>query len=423
MKKIIFDNIDEVLYKETLKNGIDVYLYPTDKTRNFYMTVSVKYGAGVKEYYLNGKKKNIIPGTAHFLEHKIMNFTNRKNMTKLMNELGLFANAYTSYELTNYNVFGSKSPIKSLKLLLDLFYNPIINDANVESEKGIIKEEYKMYDDNPNFRINRQISKNVFKNSYLNDVLVGNIDEINKITKKDLLDVYKTFYNTDNTFLIVTGNFNLEQVIEFLNDYMKTIKRSKAKNIKISHKREEAKVLVPYMELDESITIPRVTYSLKINRNNLKVKDVILKRFYLNFIFSSLFSITSDLYEKYKRENLMLSMSFSIINTEENYLMNLAISTENPDELIHNLKKDLKNPIISKEVFERKKKMFVNNLVLGFENIEDVEFLIVNNIIRVNRIINDAYKLLDNMNYKEFLKVLKSIDFNNYSILKVMPKK
>ena len=50
MEKKIFNRLDEELYIEKLDNGIDVYLYPTNKTKNFYITISVKYGANVTKY-------------------------------------------------------------------------------------------------------------------------------------------------------------------------------------------------------------------------------------------------------------------------------------------------------------------------------------------------------------------------------------
>ena len=421
MKKIIFNNLDEVIYNETFSNGINAYLYPTDKTKNFYITVSVKYGGNVKEYKVNGIKKDIIPGTAHFLEHKVMNFTNRKKASDLVNKLGLYTNAYTSFDLTNYNVFGSKDPISSLKLLLDLFYNLNVNEQNVNSEKGIISEEYKMYNDNPNFRINKQVVNNVFKNSYLKDVLVGNLEQINSITVNDLKRVYNDFYTTNNTFITVTGNFDLNEVISFLKNYMKNIKANK-KNIKIIEKSEQEEVVNKYVEIEESITISRVIYSLKIKKSNIKISNKILKRYYLNFIFSSLFSNTSDIYEKYKDNSLMYSMSYDITDAGKYYLMNLKIVTDKPDQVIKNLKKDLKNPFVDEKTFTRKKKMFLNNLILSFENIEDVEDMITNHIIRVNHLINNSYNLLKNMKYQEMKNVLKSIDFNNYSILKANVK-
>ncbi len=423
MKKIVFNNLDEYVYEEKLSNGVRVYLYPTDKTKNFYMTVSVKYGGKIKEYSVNGKKSHkIIPGTAHFLEHKVMNFTSRKTASNKINELGLYANAYTSFDITNYNMYGSKDPIASLKLLLDLFYNINITEENVKSEKGIISEEFKMYNDNPNFRINKQIVNNVFKNSYLKDILVGDLTQINKINVKELIKVYNDFYTTNNTFIIITGNFNLEETIKFLKDYMKDIKSSK-KDIKIIKQRESKEIVNKYMEIEESISIPRVIYSLKIKKNDIKISNKILKRFYLNFIFSSLFSNTSDIYENYKNKSLMYSMSYDITDAGSYYLMNLKMITDRPDELIKNIKKDLNKPFINKATFLRKKKMFLNNLILNFENIEDVEDMISNHIIRVNHIINNLYDLLKEMNYVDMKKVVNSINFDNYSILKVNVKK
>ena len=103
--------------------------------------------------------------------------------------------------------------------------------------------------------------------------------------------------------------------------------------------------------------------------------------------------------------------------------MNLKIITDKPNDLIKCLKKDLKDPYIDERTFLRKKKMFINNLILGFENIEDVEDMITNHIIRVNHIINNSSNLLKSMKYKEMQRVLKEINFNNYSILKVNIKK
>ena len=50
MKKKAFKGIDEFLYEETLDNGINVYLYNTNKTKNFYISISVKYGANITKY-------------------------------------------------------------------------------------------------------------------------------------------------------------------------------------------------------------------------------------------------------------------------------------------------------------------------------------------------------------------------------------
>lgn len=101
MEKKTFEKVDENIFYEKLNNGVDVYLYPTNKTKNFYITISVKYGANVSKYKVGNRTVNIIPGSAHFLEHKVMALSENKEISKRINELGSLANAWTSYYGTN----------------------------------------------------------------------------------------------------------------------------------------------------------------------------------------------------------------------------------------------------------------------------------------------------------------------------------
>ena len=72
MIKKTFEKVDEELFIEKLDNGITVYMYPTKKTKNFYLSISVKYDACVEKYKVLNKVYDVIPGSAHFLEHKVM---------------------------------------------------------------------------------------------------------------------------------------------------------------------------------------------------------------------------------------------------------------------------------------------------------------------------------------------------------------
>ena len=137
MIKKTFEKVDECVFYEKLSNGIDVYLYPTKKTKNFYVSISVKYGARNTKFKLKDKIVEIIPGSAHFLEHKVMALSENKEISKRINDLGSLANAWTSYYGTNYNIFGSLNLEENIRLLLDIFYNIDINDKCVEEEKGI----------------------------------------------------------------------------------------------------------------------------------------------------------------------------------------------------------------------------------------------------------------------------------------------
>ena len=133
-----FSKVDEKIYYEKLDNGLEVYLYPTNKTKNFYITISVKYGANVTKYKNEKETIEVIPGSAHFLEHKVMALSENEEISKRINDLGSLANAWTSYYGTNYNIFGSINLRENLKLLLDIFYNTNINENENISKKDRI---------------------------------------------------------------------------------------------------------------------------------------------------------------------------------------------------------------------------------------------------------------------------------------------
>src|SRR5574344_360063 len=107
MKERTFKRINEKIYEHTLDNGIKVFLYPFPKTKNFYVTISVRYGSKYHKYKKGDSVYEIIPGTAHFLEHKIMAVGENKVISDRINKLGSLSNAWTGYETTNYNIFGS----------------------------------------------------------------------------------------------------------------------------------------------------------------------------------------------------------------------------------------------------------------------------------------------------------------------------
>ena len=68
MKKIVIKKINEEIYKETLENGMDVYLYVNKNIHNNYVTFTTKYGSVYREFRdENGKEIKVPNGIAHFL--------------------------------------------------------------------------------------------------------------------------------------------------------------------------------------------------------------------------------------------------------------------------------------------------------------------------------------------------------------------
>ena len=420
MIKKTFEKVNEDLFYEKLDNGIEVFLYPTNKTKNFYISISVKYGANVTKYKKDGKLYEIIPGSAHFLEHKVMALSENKEISERINSFGSLANAWTNYRGTNYNIFGSINLIENLKLLLDIFYKTDINEKNVEEEKGIIGEEIDMYKDEIVSFMYNEIYNNLFNTSYVKNSVVGERTDIERITAKSLNRIYNDFYTSNNTFIVVTGNFDPDEVINTIKDYIGKLNLKPKEIPKRIIDKEEEYVCSDYEEIKKENDDIRVKYAIKINRKVFDIKDELLLRYYLNIILSNNFSATSKLFEKYRNEGIAISMS-SAVNIVDNYVV-LVVNAlcKNADIFIENIKKDIKKLSLNEKDFERKKKLFLKSYILDFDNIEDVEYNIVDSILINGKVDYNEYSYINNMNYKEASSILKKLYFDNYSIVRTI---
>ena len=420
MKENKYDILDEVVYSKKLSNGFAVYFYPTEKTHNFYVTISVKYGAEVVKYKKNNKIYNIIPGSAHFLEHKIMNFESYD----IMKALGSVSNAYTSYDVTNYNIFGSTNIEDNINLLLKLLFNPVINKENVESEKGIIKEEIDMKDDNVSLYLYNKLRENLFTSGYQINTVIGNTSDIEKITDTSLLQIYNDFYVPENMFMCVCGNFDKIKILNLIEDFFKNNKiNSKKRSINIIKESDKEYVKVKYAEVETTLLASYVLVGIKIKKlKKLKDKYKELLSVYLSLIISCKFGSTSKLYERYKNEKIIHSMYSFLDSYDDYYVINISANVIDSNLFIKNIKKDIKKLNILKKDFERKKNKLISNVILGYETIEEVESQIVDEILNNNKLLTNKMELINKLNYNDLVNIINNLDISNYSILKQIKK-
>ena len=203
---------------------------------------------------MNNKTYEITKGSAHFLEHRVMDFTKNIEAMEKINEYGSIVNAYTTYNGTNYNIFGHEKILDNMTLLFDRVFNADIKDEDVENERGIILEEYFMCLSNPYYILETKCFSNLFNKSFIKYPVIGSEEGIKNVKGSELRRLYKDFYTPDNMFVVVTGDFN--------KDYTKDIKRSKS-DIKVIKPKEELKVNIPYEELKMNLNEEKICIAYK----------------------------------------------------------------------------------------------------------------------------------------------------------------
>lgn len=412
MKKINF-NYGEFIYTEKLNNGINVYLYPTDKSKNFYATVSTHFGAEVMKYKKGSKVYNVTKGSAHFLEHRVMDFTKNKDAAKKINELGSMVNAYTTYNGTNYNIFGTEDILTNLTLLFDRVFKANIRKEDVESERGIILEEYYMYNSDPYYKAQTTLFKNLFNEGFLKYTVLGTEEGIKTVTHEELTRLYKDFYTPNNMFIVVTGNFDKDEVLKFIKEYMSTIYIKKS-NAKVLRPKEKEEVYSKYEEIALEVNEPKVVIGYKINIG--KTKDKLKTRLCLEMLLSENFDKTGKAFLRLIENNLP-RFEYSVEECDNFFIVYFTASTSEHELFAKIIDEELQSLDFNLESLNRKRKSLISGLILQFEDIVNVEDTMTGNLFMYNKVINNMESIVKSITLKEIKNISNLININNKSLL------
>lgn len=419
MKKIKLNNIDEEIYYEKLENGLDVYLYTKEGSTNNYVTFTTKFGSIYNEFVPIGENEMIkVPhGVAHFLEHKVFVQEEGPQPEEFFANSGALCNAYTTFKNTTYLFSGPNKLKENINFLLDYVQKPYFTEENVESEKGIITQEIHMCDDDPTDVLYEYIRKNTFHYNPFKDSIIGTVKDINQITPKTLFTCYNTFYHPENMFLVVTGNFNTEEILDTIikNQTNKAFKHSN--KIKIKEYKEPDNVVKEKEIISINTPISKVSYNIKVSLSNLDI-NVRKYNLYLFTIFSILFDDTSIFDEEAKEEGIITnSLYLNLLNCDTHLLISLINETNSYDKLIDKIEKTLKNIEINEEDLERKKRVLISNELFSFENIEVINEMIIDSIIFENKIESDMISLIRSLNKKELDDIIENLNLDNKAVI------
>ena len=419
MKKIKLNNIGEEIYYEKLENGLDVYLYNKEGCTNNYVTFTTKFGSIYNEFVPIGETEMIkVPhGVAHFLEHKVFVQENDPQPEQFFANSGALCNAYTTFKNTTYLFSGPSQLKENINFLLDYVQKPYFTNENVDSEKGIITQEIHMCDDNPTDVLYEYIRKNTFYHNPFKDSIIGTVKDIKQITPEILFTCYNTFYHPENMFLVVTGNFNEEEILNTIIENQCKKEFKPLNKIKVKEYKEPNKVVKEREIININTPISKVAYNIKVS---LKDIDINIRKYnlYLFIIFSIIFDDTSLFDEEAKKENIITnSLYLNLLNCDSHLLVSLINETNSYEKLITKIEETLKEISISEEELERKKRVLISNELFSFENIEIINEMIIDNIIFDNSIERDMITLLKSLNKEELDSIIQNLDLNNKSIV------
>ena len=213
MKQTFYERIGEAVCRETLPNGLRINIVPKQDFAKSYAFFATRYGGMDTRFCLNGKWLDTPAGIAHYLEHKMFD-TKEGNALQELAKNGAEPNAFTSNAITGYYFDSTTHFEKNLEILLSFVSIPYFTEESVAKEQGIIGQEIRMIEDNPDWQIYARMMKALYSTSPARPSLAGPVESISHITAEPLYDCPTAFYTPSNMVLTVVGNVDPVHVVD-----------------------------------------------------------------------------------------------------------------------------------------------------------------------------------------------------------------
>lgn len=205
MKQRFYERIGESVYRETLPNGLEICVVPKPGYAKKYAFFATRYGGMDTRFQLDGKWLDTPAGIAHYLEHKMFD-TKEGNALQELAKNGAEPNAFTSNAMTGYYFDSTEHFEENLEILLSFVSIPYFTEESVAKEQGIIGQEIRMIEDNPDWQIYTRMMQALYQSSPARTSIAGTVESISHITAETLYDCHKAFYTPSNMILTVVGD-------------------------------------------------------------------------------------------------------------------------------------------------------------------------------------------------------------------------
>ena len=187
--------------KQVLKNGLTLVTVPV-RSASVAAVLLVRVGSRDEEKDING--------ISHFLEHMVFKGTKKwptsREMNQVIDSVGGVFNAFTSHEHTGFWVKLAKKHLKlGLTYLEQVVFEPLLPEAELTRERGVILEEIKMYEDNPMANVAKSFGAQIFAGSSLGQQIIGTPQNIKSLQRDQFYRHLKHWYQPKNMVLTVAG--------------------------------------------------------------------------------------------------------------------------------------------------------------------------------------------------------------------------
>jgi predicted Zn-dependent peptidase len=193
-----------------LPNGLTILTEKMDHLRSVAMGVWIRAGSRHELPEING--------ISHFVEHMVFKGTKSRSAQHIAREvdaIGGNLDAFTGKETVCFNikVLDEHVPV-ALDVLSDLVLNPIFASDEITRERGVILEEIKMDEDNPDYLVHEIFTQAFWKDHPLGRPILGTKETVKRFERDTLCNFYGEQFLGGNMLFSAAGNIDHDAFVE-----------------------------------------------------------------------------------------------------------------------------------------------------------------------------------------------------------------
>jgi predicted Zn-dependent peptidase len=203
-------------YLTTLPGGTKIISEFIPHVKSF--TLGFWFNVGARDESLHNN------GISHFIEHMLFKGTKKRTAKMIAEEIesyGGYLNAFTSKEHTCYYSKGLTENLgRTFGVLADLIQNPLFKENHIRKEAGVVIDELKDIDDNPEELLYDKFEEIIFNGNKLSYPVIGKEANILKFNSNELFNYHSSNYNTNGLLIVASGNLKHDELIKLTEKYI-----------------------------------------------------------------------------------------------------------------------------------------------------------------------------------------------------------
>jgi predicted Zn-dependent peptidase len=361
MPQKVFSDELRNLRRTELPNGLTIVSEEMLHIRSVSIGIWIRTGSRHEASELNG--------ISHFVEHMVFKGTKNRNAEEIarqVDSIGGNLDAFTAKECVCFNVKVMDEHLGlAMDILSDMVLNPTFHESDIGKERGVILEEIKMDEDNPDLLVHEIFTQNFWKGHPLGRPILGTKETVRRFHQNMLFDYYGTRFVPGNMVISAAGSLKHDNFVELVTRTFEHLS-PRAEILEEAPPKPQARIMMRNKKSLEQVQICVGVPSYSISHENR----------YASFVLNTLLGggMSSRLFQNIRERQGLVYSIFSELNPYRDtgcLAVYAGTSRSTAPQVVNSIVnefRELKRNRVSDDELQRAKNQLKGSLMLSMES-------------------------------------------------------